>query len=192
MPTSPHCFAIVLAAGRATRFGDSKLLEEFENTTLIERAVTLAASACGPKTLLVVGHDRDRVRAAAGPNVVAHTVNDRYAKGLSTSIVCAIEAIEHCAQAVLILLADQVGITEDHLQNLLNSFDGRTAVSTAYAGSVGPPAIFSRAQFTALKGLQGDVGAKQLLTSGAFPIITVDFEPAAIDIDTRDDLLRIP
>jgi molybdenum cofactor cytidylyltransferase len=141
--------------------------------------------------LLVVGHDRERVRAAAGATAIAHIVNDRYAKGLSTSIVSAVEALEHCADAVLIVLADQVAITEDHLQALLDNFDGQTAVATEYAGSVGPPAIFSRAQFAALRDLRGDGGAKQLMMSTAFPVQTIHFEPAAVDIDTRDDLSRV-
>jgi CTP:molybdopterin cytidylyltransferase MocA len=105
--------------------------------------------------------------------------------------VCAIEALEHCADAVLVMLADQVAITAAHLQDLLHHFDGQTAVATEYAGSLGPPAIFPRAHFDALKDLRGDTGAKQLLMSGAFPVHAVSFEDSAIDIDTPEDLSRI-
>ena len=53
-------FAIVLAAGSATRFGATKQLAEIDNKSLVEHAVEIANEVCQDHCLLVVGHNHHR------------------------------------------------------------------------------------------------------------------------------------
>lgn len=186
---TPRIAALVLAAGRASRFGRSKLLEHVDGKSLVARAVDLGASVCGSLTLLVVGHDRRNVRDAAGSGVTAFTINDRYAEGLSTSIRAGVAALEHSADGILLLLADQPAVAKAHLETLVSRFNTERPVATAYRETVGPPAVFPAAAFPALKFLEGDTGAKRLLEDLQADI--VPFEAAGIDIDTEDDLRRL-
>ena len=66
--------------------------------------------------------------------------------------------------------------------------DDRTIVATAYAGTVGVPALLPRATFARLATLGGDRGARVLFNDPDLVIVSVPFEGAAIDVDTPADL----
>ena len=190
----PTVFAVVLAAGGSRRFGRSKLLEPVRGETLVRRAANLAHEVCGDCSLLVAGHDRAAVTAAAGDAARFIVVNDRYQEGISGSIALAARAVSHAANALLLLFADQPLVTAQHLQALLTAWGGadHEIVATAFSGIVGPPVLFPRATYSALSRLSGDTGAKSILQDSRFDVRTVTFEDAAIDIDTPADLEKLP
>lgn len=186
-------FATVLAAGAATRFGATKQVAELDGVTLVKRAMGAAAAACGDKVLLVVGHDWKVVNAACGPPRGFIVCNDRYQDGLGSSIALATRSVKHVARAIIVLLADQALVSPLHIRSLCNAWSGRgdEIVATEYAGTVGVPALFPSACFGDLMRLQGDNGARRLLSDERFRLRRILFEPAAVDIDTPDDLRRI-
>ena len=190
----PTVFAVVLAGGGSQRFGRSKLLEPVRGETLVRRAANLAHEVCGDCSLLVAGHDRAAVTAAAGDAARFIVVNDRYQEGISGSIALAARAVSHAADALLLLFADQPLVTAQHLQALLTAWGGadHEIVATAFSGIVGPPVLFPRGTYTALSRLSGDTGAKSVLQDSRFDVRTVPFEDAAIDIDTPADLEKLP
>jgi molybdenum cofactor cytidylyltransferase len=120
-------------------------------------------------------------------------VNDNYCDGLGTSIARAVRSVQHVAQAVVVLLADQPMITADHVQALCDAWSGAEdeIVATAYANTTGAPVLFPRACFDELAALQGDAGGRHLLNDQKFQVKRVVFEPAAVDVDTPADLERL-
>jgi molybdenum cofactor cytidylyltransferase len=90
-------------------------------------------------------------------------------------------------------LADQPLVTAEHLRQLIDSWSGleNEIVATAYSGTQGPPVLFPRDTFDALRSLTGDRGARTILDDSRFSLKTVQFEPAAIDIDTPADLASL-
>jgi molybdenum cofactor cytidylyltransferase len=190
---SGSIFALVMAAGSSSRFGATKLLAELDGRPLVHRALEAAASACGRRTLLVLGHDWRAVWSAAGPPLAFGAFNDRYAQGLGTSIAAGVRAVAHVAQGAIVMLADQPLVTGEHLERLVSAQAGsdRKTVATSFAGSIGPPVLFPRAAFDALLELDGDDGARRLLDDPRFELDCVAFEPAAVDVDTPADLRRI-
>ncbi len=189
----PTVFAAVLAAGASQRFGRSKMLEPVQGETLARRAANLARDVCGDCSILVVGHEGSDVAAAAGDAAHFVIVNDRYEEGVGGSIALAAKAVSHVADALLLILADQPLVTAEHLRALIAHWDGAddVIVATAFAKTMGPPALFPRSAFAALGDLSGDQGAKSLLQSPDFDLRTVPFEDAAIDIDTPADLDKL-
>lgn len=186
-------FAIVLAAGAASRFGGTKQLAELHGVPLVRRACKLASSCCQARSVLVAGHDWRAVADACAPLPGFLIVNDNYTDGIGSSIALAVTAIDHAARAVLILLADQPMISAAHLHALIDAWSGgeQEIVTTSYAGVNGVPALFARGCFASLAALRGDQGARALLGDPRFNLRTIALEEAAIDIDTVDDLLRI-
>lgn len=185
-------FAIVLAAGSASRFGATKQLAEFDGVPLVQRAMAIANAVCAANTVLVVGHEWPAVSRCCDPLQGFLLLNEDFAAGMGGSLAAAVSAVRHAARAVVVLLADQVLITADHVQALCDAWSGSDdeIVATAYGGVTGAPVLFPRACFDDLMSLSGDSGGRQLLSDDRFSLRPVEFEAAAIDIDTPDDLMQ--
>jgi xanthine dehydrogenase accessory factor len=78
-------------------------------------------------------------------------------------------------------------ITRDHVHRLLDARSvGTRVVASRYAGSLGVPALFTRALFGALLALRGDMGAKRLILAEE-AAVAVDWPAGAMDVDTPED-----
>ncbi len=183
-------FAAILAAGTSSRFGATKQLETFAGTPLAARACRAAAAAFGARTALIVGHDMHAVMQACMPMPGFLVVNDAYAAGVGTSIARAARALDHVADAIVIVLADQPLVTSTHLAALADRWTGGNIdiVATRFADTLGPPCLFGRRCFLELASLTGDTGARAVLNDRRFELHEVVFEPAAVDIDRVADI----
>ncbi len=186
-------FALVLAAGESSRFGATKQLAEYDGATLVGRAVRLAEDVCGDRTILVVGSDWKRVLAACGPLRGFFVRNDNYKSGMASSIACGVNSVAHSADAVLLLMADQPLLTVEHLSALINEWleAPNEIVISEYSGVKGPPVVFPAHCFDSLMKLEGDQGARSILTDTKYPVRALAFEAAAVDIDTPGDLAKV-
>jgi molybdenum cofactor cytidylyltransferase len=63
-------------------------------------------------------------------------------------------------------------------------------VAAQYTGTTGAPAIFPSELFGELAALQGDRGARALLSLHADRVVAVPMPSAALDVDTPADLAR--
>jgi molybdenum cofactor cytidylyltransferase len=170
-------FAAVLAAGCSSRFGTTKQAVALDGVPLVRRAIEAATEVCENRVITVIGHDSA---------VVLKAMNSH--SGFLVARVC-----QGSADALLLLLADQPLVTAEHLRQLIDSWSGleNEIVATAYSGTQGPPVLFPRDTFDALRSLTGDRGARTILDDSRFSLKTVQFEPAAIDIDTPADLASL-
>ena len=186
-------FAVVLAAGSASRYGSTKQLADLDGEPLVRHAAKLARQVCADRTLLVVGHDAIDVTNAADGECEFVAVNDHYGRGLGSSLGLAARVLRGPADALLLLLADQPAITAAHLDALISRWDGEPdqIVATAYSGTFGAPALLPEGCFDRLAGLSADRGARVLFDDPAYRLESVAFEAAAADIDTPADLARL-
>ena len=191
--TSNRVFAVVLAAGSASRFGSTKQLARFNDIALVRLATETAFAACADNTAIVVGHDWQAVVAACEPIRGFLLVNDQHRAGIGSSISQAVRTLQHTARACIILLADQPLITAEHVRSLVETWSGadKEIVATAYSGTLGPPVLFPRGCFADLEALTGDSGGRHLFDDDRFTVKQVLFEDAALDIDTRENLNRL-
>lgn len=186
-------YAIVLAAGQASRFGSTKQLAIFDDKPLVTHAIRTAERVCGPQSLLVTGNDWENVAAACEPLTGFMIYNPRYRDGMATSLAQGIRSISGLADGVLLMLADQPLISDEHLQDLTKAWHAspESICVSRYANTQGPPVIFPARFFAELLQLQGDRGAKAVIDANAERVISIPFENAALDIDTPDDLQQI-
>jgi len=192
MPSN-SLYAIVLAAGAASRFGSTKQLAQFSGEPLVKRAVRTAESICGPRTLLIAGNDWKNVTAACEPMQGFVVINPCFAEGIASSLRRGVRSICDVAEGVLLLLADQPLITTEHLERLVDAWCASqdSICASAYADTKGPPVIFPRRYFRELMELQGDRGAKAVIDKNRDQLITIQFEDAAMDIDNPEDLKKM-
>ncbi len=187
--------AVVLAAGRSSRMGGpNKLLALFGGEPLIRRTVgrTLASRAAG--TVVVVGHQADRVTAALFGLAVTIADNPDYGSGLAASLKTGVAALPADADGALVVLGDMPDIAAADLDRLIAAFvaSGGTAIVRAtHDGRRGNPVILPRAVFAAVAQLEGDTGARHLVEAGETAVVDVEIgAAAAVDVDTPEALRR--
>lgn len=183
-------FAVVLAAGAATRFGDSKQLALFRGVPLVRHAVRAAESVCGANVIVVAGSNWEQVLAACAPQKGFFVVNERFADGMSTSIVRGVGALPDSARGVLLVLADQPLITDRDLGALIDAWRRQpdVIVCSRFGDTFSPPAVFPRRCFDELAELRGDQGARPVIERHRGSVVAVELDHAAFDVDTPDDL----
>lgn len=184
MLTPEKTALVLLAAGRSERFahGD-KLTEDYLGQPLAFHVVTALEKMPFLARIAVVW-DTALDFAARGFHVVE---NPDHGLGQARSVRNGVEAAEAVgAEAVLIALADMPRVTAAHCHRLFDaSSDGATLVASSDGVRPMPPALIGRDHFAALRGLEGDAGARTLILRGRH-VITRPEE--LVDIDTREDL----
>jgi len=186
--------AIVLAAGASRRLGQPKQLVRIEGETLLERTIRIVRGTGGGPVCVVLGAHADRILSEAALTNVFVVRNEGWEQGMASSIRAGIDWFEEHvkdASGVMLLVCDQPRLTLEHLNALIARFDETSSakvVASSYAGIRGVPAIFPRAAFAKLMGLQGDQGARRLLQALGSDATEVAFESAATDIDTPEEL----
>lgn len=179
--------AIVLAAGRSTRFGPrNKLLAALDGTPMLHTVVT-RAQAAGLAPLVVTGHEAEAVRALIPAVQTVH--NPDYAEGLASSLRAGVAALPESVGAVLILLGDMPRVRVETLQALLKAArenPAAPAIVPAFQGRRGNPVLVRRTLFPALLQLHGDQGARKLLENAGEDVLVLETGDAGVlmDFDT--------
>jgi CTP:molybdopterin cytidylyltransferase MocA len=193
----PRVGAIVLAAGRSSRFAaGNKLLEEIDGSPLVARAVDAALGSRAAPVIAVVGSEADRVRAALAGRPVGVVENPRFADGLATSLRAGLAALPAGLDGVIVLLGDMPRVAAQHLDRLIASFDpdaGRAICVPTHGGQRGNPVLWSAAFFGEMAALTGDAGARSLLASHAAQAVEVEMpdDGVLLDVDTPEALDRL-
>ena len=188
--------AVVLAAGGSTRFGEPKQLAAFQGETFVRRIVRAAIDAgCAP-VVVVTGEDSAQVTLELTGIPISVAVNPQWSSGLGSSIGVGVQrAIELAADldASLLLTCDQPFVTAAVLAQLiqLRLTSGKPIVASAYAGTLGIPALFDRSCFPDLLRLKGDRGAKGIILARPHDVASFDFPAGEIDIDTAADYEKL-
>jgi len=184
---------IVLAAGGSTRMGQPKQLLRFGGESLLRRAVRTALATHDSRTLVVVGSDAPAMQSELRDVPASIILNGDWARGLSSSIRCAIGALGQAARAALFMTCDQPLVTPSLLQEMIDIFRTASAplVACEYGGTLGVPALFSHRHFRDLLALTGDAGAKALLIRHEGEVHRIPFPEGSYDVDTIQDFRRM-
>jgi molybdenum cofactor cytidylyltransferase len=186
--------AVVLAAGGSIRFGKPKQLAIFQGEPLVRRIVTAANDAgCAPVVVVAGAVQITPVLAGLPVSIIEHS---NWSNGLGSSIAVGVKhavTITAKLDAVILLSCDQPFVNAAALRQLiqLHLENGKTIVASAYAETLGIPALFDRSCFGDLLQLRGDSGAKGIILARRHDLTPFDFPVAAIDIDTAADYEKL-
>jgi molybdenum cofactor cytidylyltransferase len=186
----PRVAAVILAAGQSRRMGPiNKLLAEVDGVPMVVRVIDAVAASRAERSVVVVGHEADRVRRAIGDRDVTIVENPDFADGLSTSLRSGLAALGDDAEAALICLGDMPAVTATQLDRLIAAFDpveGRAICVPTHRGKRGNPVLWDRRFFSEMAGLSGDVGARHLIGANAEVVVEVEMDDDAVlaDIDS--------
>lgn len=192
-PGATSVAAVVLAAGKASRMGDNKLLLELDGRALVRHVAMAALASRAQPVVIVTGNDADRVREALSDLDVRFVHNPEFATGMASSLKAGIAAVGDAAGA-LVCLGDMPRVTAAHLDALIASFetahdDGAIVVPTCERKR-GNPVLWGHRHFADIATLVGDVGARALIERAGESVVWLAIDDPAIlvDVDTPDAL----
>jgi CTP:molybdopterin cytidylyltransferase MocA len=174
---------LVLAAGAGRRYGMPKALAPYRGDLLVRRAAaTLRAAGCAT-TLVVVGADADRVRAAA-PDL--YLIDNRdWATGMGSSLRAGLAALVGTpVTAAVVLLVDMPGVTPDAVRRI-TALAGPAALAVGgYGDRRGHPVLLGRDHWAGVAAsATGDRGARDYLRVHAATVTVVPVGDVADDAD---------
>lgn len=176
--------------------GPNKLLEDWRGRPLLRHVVDAALTSRAAHTVVVLGHEADRVRAALAGLPVQFVDNPEYEEGMAASIRAAVGAVDASASAMLFCLADMPRVSTAVLDALIDAHQAdptALAIQPEHAGRRGNPVLWQSASFADLLQLSGVEGARPLLQRHAPRVraVTVSDESIFLDVDTPEDLARL-
>jgi molybdenum cofactor cytidylyltransferase len=188
--------AVVLAAGGSTRFGKPKQFALFQGEAFINRIVAAAMEAGCTPVVVVTGEDSVPIGLELSELTVSIAVNPYWQSGVGSSIVVGIRHVMNLApdiDAALLLTCDQPFVTAAVLTQMIQFrlTSGKPIIASAYAETIGIPALFHRSCFPDLLRLKGDSGAKGIILARPDDVASFDFPSGEIDIDTAADYEKL-
>lgn len=188
---------VLLAAGASSRVGNEgyhKLLATFDGIPLVRRIAERAAASVADATVVVTGARGEDVADSLKGLDIRLIDNAGYRSGMASSLKAGLSAVGVARyDGVLVLLADMPKIETDHIDRLIGIFRASpdpSIVRSVHDGRPGNPVILPQALFEHILALEGDVGARRLIEASECPIVDVEIgEAAAIDVDTKEDIL---
>ena len=189
--------ALVLAAGRGSRFGGSKLQAQYRGRPLLAYPLAVVAAARERGLInggcVVVTADDDASCRLVRTMRLEPVTNTAPERGLSYSLQLGLAALEDAAQptAALILLGDQPLVRLEVIEAVISAwYAGRgTIVRPRYEASPdvpGHPVLVERSVWPVIRALKGDAG----LASGTIGAVGTLIDVTGInpDVDTLTDL----
>lgn len=188
--------AVILAAGKAERFGAAKQLLKFNGRSLIENAIAAAdAVGCDPALIITGAYHFELLEHISSLEnqdqleSIEIRQNPNWQRGIGSSIALAASTLKDRVDALLFIACDQPYIDAALLNELITAFDNAhyKIAASKYGSTFGIPAIFSSQMFEQLQELPQNKGAKSIIQTNLNQTILIDFPRGEIDIDTAQD-----
>ena len=179
--------ALILAAGEGRRFGGTKQLAELDGRPLLEHALA-AVSSISPR-VVVLGHAADEILARVDLQGAEPVICADWADGQSASLRCGLAALDG-ADAVLVVLGDQPGVTPAAIDAVAAADGDDEAVRATYDGVPSHPVLLRASLLARADELRGDSGFRDLLAGARVGEVEVGHLADARDVDTREELAR--
>jgi nicotine blue oxidoreductase len=187
---------LVLAAGAGSRLGRPKALLRLDNRTLAAHAAdVLAESGCEP-VIVVIGASADKVRAcvfsdlaAAGRSALRPklVINPDWDSGMGSSLIAGLQVLPEEAEAVVVILVDQPGITTAAVERLVARARPDALAAASYHGRRGHPILFGRGHWAGIcASASGDSGARAYLKEHEVELVECADVASDDDIDTPE------
>ena len=172
--------------------GGDKLLELVDGQPLLRIMAKRALATGCPVTIALPVLPHARYDAVDGLNVELLPIPDAE-NGMSISLRTSVEALQHKADRLLLLLGDLPDITTQHLQNVIDAPDSAPDAliwrGATQDGAPGHPVLFDQVLFPEFSKITGDKGAQSVVAAAqpAVHLVPLTGSAARLDLDTPED-----
>ena len=185
---------IILAAGKATRFGAPKQILDWKGKPFVRQVAETALHSGLWPVVVVTGAFSADVESALSNLPVKIIHNPNYTQGQSTSIRAGIEVISRQAGAAIFLLADQPQIPTEVIRALVETHT--RDLSPIIAPLVleekrANPVLFDRVTFPSLLNITGDVGGRAIFSDYKVEYLPWHDDRLLLDVDKPEDYQRL-
>jgi molybdenum cofactor cytidylyltransferase len=190
MPSRADGFVtgLVLGAGGSRRLGRPKQLLPYGDKTLLGHVLDTARACEFDQLVVALGGSADGVRERVDLGGADVVVNDAFGSGCSSSIARALGVVDARAEALVLMLGDQPGVTPATVATLLAARGDAPIAVCRYDDQRGHPFAFARRIFEELANLHGDKGVWRLLDQRGDEVVEVRIPgPVPLDVDTPED-----
>ncbi|WP_396586203.1 NTP transferase domain-containing protein [Bermanella sp. R86510] len=197
MANKNNITAIVLASGYSKRFGSNKLLQpitgdETEYPMAIQSTLNVLPHV--DHVMMIVRPDDHNLIDECKKLNLQIRLNEHAKNGMSQAIL---QGVAHTPphHHVMICLADMPYIKADTYQHIIEQFmrnNGQLIVQPCHDDTAGHPVIFPSHYKKDLMTLQGDKGAKSIISQHPHIRIPVNDPGILIDVDRPIDILDTP
>ncbi|HYI22672.1 MAG TPA: nucleotidyltransferase family protein [Candidatus Limnocylindrales bacterium] len=185
---------LILAAGRATRFGSNKLFAVVGGRPMLQHVLDFATAVGLKPVVVVVGPDHAAVESELTWHGEQIVVNPNPERGLSSSVRLGMSALAaSTAERLLVLLGDQPFLAPDQAGRILSSpsHTARPISVPRYEGRPGNPVLLERSAWPLAESLTGDRGMVQVINAHPELVRYIDVPGTNPDIDTAADLAAL-
>ena len=186
--------AIVLAAGQSRRMGAQKLLLPYAQKTVIRNIVDQLLDSRLEEIFVVVGNDKEKITQQLVERPVHIMTNPDPQAEMLSSVRCGLQALPQPCQAVLVALADQLGITSEVINSLLAGFSSseKDILVPVFQGKRGHPLLFARRYFPEVLNRFDGIGLRGILDAHPEDIYEMNVSTNAVleDMDYPQDYRR--
>jgi molybdenum cofactor cytidylyltransferase len=188
--------AVVLAAGRAERMGEQKLLLPLGGKPVLQWVLERALAA-GLHEVICVVRDLAPIRQqiCLADERLCWLVNYAADRGQSTSVIAGLWAIDPESDGALFLVGDQPMIPTALIDSMLERFESTSAsiVVPSFHGQTRNPVLFRRDVFPEILQLTGDRGGRALIEKNRHQTAVVEWDDEVpfMDLDVREDYERL-
>ncbi|MDF1855425.1 nucleotidyltransferase family protein [Pseudooceanicola sp.] len=181
---------LLLAAGASSRMrGGDKLLEPVAGQPLVRLMAARALRAGAPVIVTLPPLPNPRAAALTEMPVARIPVQDA-SSGMAASIKAGVSSLMPGTDALMILPADMPEVDASDIAAMVAEWQPGEILRGAGAdGTPGHPVIFPADLFEELGGLQGDVGAREVLVRhrARIRLFPLPDRHALTDLDTPED-----
>lgn len=177
---------VIMASGESKRFGQNKLLAEYEGKTFIQRIIDITDSPWFTKRVVVTRSEEvRRICDQRGIDVIYHTY-----PGRNDTVRLGIESMAEM-DGCLFCSCDQPLLQRISLENLIHQFikEGKGIFRLSYNGKHGMPILFGREFYEELSQLPFKCGGSHVVKMhpNEVRLVNAENELELFDVDTPKD-----
>ena len=192
----PPLGAVIVAAGLSSRMGGLKPLLPVPGGSMLTRELDLLARAGVRRTVVVTGHEAERIRKECALPGVTFVHNADYASTkMLDSVRLGLAALPEQAEGAFVLPADAPAFSLFTLQREKEAFLAGDAdcIRPVRDGGHGHPLLIRRSMFGDIAAYDGPEGLRGLLALQAGRVLGLPLpEPGpALDADTPEEYRRL-
>jgi len=184
---------IILAAGKASRMGRDKLSLPFRGMPMLQHIINAARESSLKKVAIVIPAGS---MPPANVDMTGCTVVEADRDlGQAESLKAGLHAVAQDSAGTMVLLGDQPLITPDTIDMLTGAFAQQPEcwVAPVQEGMRGNPIIIPKDWYPKVFELEGDTGARPLLSSPGLALRLVRIHEVGpfLDVDTEPEYRRL-